>query len=305
MSQLHRRTDLVLHPAAQILLRGDGAVQFGLDASRAGILTTCHARELARVLSRLRRPCPEAAVRTRLRTAGFSTTDIDGVLEELLAYGILRRHRAHGVVVIGRSPLAAATVRMLRDTGFTVHRCASDADEEAVLTNSADERLLMIIDRPALPPEEALWLVENRERSLPVSLLDGRGFLGPARLRGAGPCPVCVQLHWVGHDDYFHRVTARLTDPEQTAALRQDPVAVAATAAAAAALAARLVGMAYGPQTVLPAPQAGLSLVVDPYDPDQGHRFTLGRHAGCPVCFEAESRREHARTAARDTRRAA
>lgn len=297
MGQLNRRTNLVLHPAAQVIVRGNSAVQFGLDASRAGILTTDRARDLAHVLTRLERPCPEGFLRARLRAIGFTAHDIDGILEELRAYGVVRAHRGHAVVVIGHSPLTTATVRLLRDTGISVYRATSAADEQELLTNADDHRPLVLIDRPATSADDALALVQHRASSVAVSLLDSRGFLGPVRVGGEGPCPLCVQLHWVTHDEYFHRITTRLFDPDANRPLRQDPVAVAATAAGAAALTARVLGLGYGPQLLNGFPAPGLSLVIDPYDPDQGHRFHLERHPGCPACFEAETRRGKARAA--------
>lgn len=289
MSLIRKHTTLVLHPAAQVLARGDGAVQFGLDASRAGILVTTHARALIRVLRKLTRPVSHRSLRARLKSAGCTDDEADNLIEELLAYGILQVSRAAAVAVIGESPLSVATIGLLHDAGLTVRRPLDVEEEAEMIADPTQNCPLVIVDRPAVDVEFSLALHRYRPTTVTSTLLDGRGFIGPVRTGGVGPCPTCVQLHWIDHDEFYYLVTSALVSDDGGRQLRQDPVAVAATAAATAALVAHLSGFAYGPYALSPPPHPGLSLVVDPYAPETGHRFTLQPHPGCPACFEAVS----------------
>lgn len=273
--------DVILSPHAQILLRGDGAVQFGLDATRAGIIESPVAEDIAAALELLTRPTDLDRLLDRLVAAGLDEPDAVCLLEELLIHGVIRPTRRLPVLLVGASDLARALAQMLHGSGFSVRTTLPDENVELLLHGVDRAWSILLVDQLATPPRLAAVLRRLPNVTVSTTIVDRRGLIGPVRVGGRGPCPLCVDLHWVKQDAHFHTVASQARDTG--AAARQDPVVTGATAAATTALLQALRG--HRVSGSLDPVEPGDCLVVDPYAPTRAHRFRLDPFVGCPVCF--------------------
>lgn len=268
-----------LAPGVQVIRRGEAAVQFGLDATRAGVLELPSARAVAGALMRLRAPTPLSTVLNRLVTAGLRPLAAQGLLDDLLRYGVLRSAAQRNVVLVGRSALARATMTVLTDSGVTVRTPLAGESERDYLTAADSATPVLLVDR--LPYAKTLSPVLARSTAtwLSGAVLDSRGMVGPLRLNGAGPCPLCVDLHRCEVDRQWAKIIARQTAQPAS----PDRAAVAATAAVLATVTLKVIGAPDPPGAFRPAPQAGAVIEVDPYGASR--RYRMRRHRHCPVCF--------------------
>lgn len=267
----------MLSPSAQVLLRGPGAIQFGLDASRAGIVEVPGAPAVAQCLTALESPTHIDDIVTALAAAGLDVTLARCLIDELLGFGIARPVCRPEVLVVGTSRLARELTRLLRSLDITVRIPVGEEGIAELLPGISPERPVVLVDQFGWSTRTAALVAASGNPALTVTALDSRGLVGPVRPGGrpSGPCPLCVELHWVRQDGAFILVAGGASP------FRQDPVTVAATAASAAGVVQSLLG-------VRPAAFAdGDCLLVDPYSPDRGQRFSLSAHPGCPVCFES------------------
>lgn len=280
---------LKLSDAARIVVRPGPAIQFGVDATTAGVLDSIDPAHIGPVVAALRscrKGLAEPALLVRLTEAGLTAEAAQSILAELTDYGILRRLPATEptTALIGRGPLAGAICELLRGSGCTVRRPVRGETDTKFLKDIDPELPLVAVDRLAfartLGPA-----VRNGRRSffVPAQLIDGRGFVGPLSSHSHGPCPLCVQLHRTDIDPYWSQILTQIPGSSPAAA----PVTVAATAAQAATVVLSYLGLdapALGSRTQSWMP--GDVVEVDPFG-DYRH-FQLGRHDGCPLCFEAE-----------------
>ncbi len=274
---------LQLAPGAHVFLRGPRAVQFGLDATRAGVVETPSAPAIAAALLSTRRPTTRSLVEQQLTQAGLSTPAARSLLDDLLAYRILRPTPRAAVVLLGRGRLAEATAELLRASRVTVRSPLRGESELAYLAGSDLDAPILVVDRLAHARTMAPLLTRFARTWLPGAIVDARGIVGPLHLNGAGPCPLCVELHRTDADARWHRVVTQL--PGGPAA--PDPVVVAATAAHLTSAALALSGVPEPPGTPRRAPAPGQVIEVDPYTRDRRHR--LSTHPRCPVCFARRS----------------
>ncbi|AIT62225.1 hypothetical protein [Corynebacterium doosanense] len=268
---------IMLNPSAQVLLRGDRAIQFGLDASRAGIVEVPDAPAIARCLAVLEQPTRIDDLLTALAAAGLDDVLARCLVDELLGFGIARPVRRLEVLVVGRSRLALELTRLLRSLGVAVRIPVGDEGIEEVIPGISPARPVVLVDQFGWTARAAGLVASTGNPVLSVTALDSRGLVGPVRPGGrkaGGPCPLCVELHWVRQDGPFIVVAG------EASPLRQDPVAVAATAASAASMVLSL--LAARPAAVVD----GECLLIDPHCPDRAQRFSLAAHPGCPACFE-------------------
>ncbi|MEJ5928424.1 hypothetical protein WG915_07300 [Corynebacterium sp. H128] len=280
---------LKLTCAARIVIRPGPALQFGVDATRSGIIDSIAPQHIGAVVNTLnatRAPVSRDELQTRLVSSGLDATAASSLIADLLAFGILLRCSTvePRVGVLGRGALASEISELLARSGCTVRR---------PLRGETDTRFLRM-----LPPEVPLVAADklahsralapavrngHREFFLPVALVDGIGLVGPVASHDSGPCPLCVDLHRVAVDPYWTQLLTQLS----VSAAAPSLVLVAATAAQAVALVLQHLGM-HSPAVGSPvAPLApGRTLQVDPY---RTHReFFLRSHAGCPLCFETQ-----------------
>jgi len=274
---------LRLATGAHVFLRGRDAVQFGLDATRAGIVETTHAPMLVAGLLSARRPRTRSELRTVLHEAGLGREAAASLLDDLEVYRILVPVTEYQVVLLGRGRLAEATSALLRGSGVTVRQPVKGESEFVYLAEADIDRdppvPVIVADRLAHSKAMAPMLSRFARTWVPGAIVDQRGMVGPVRMDGRGPCPLCADLHRTDVDGFWHRVVTQMPGgPSQP-----DPVVVAATAARLAAWALALCGAPAPPgrPPVIPAP--GQVVTVDPYGGDESD--TWGTHRRCPVCF--------------------
>ncbi|AGF71787.1 TOMM precursor leader peptide-binding protein [Corynebacterium halotolerans] len=270
---------LQLAPGAHVFLRGPGAVQFGLDATRAGVIETDSATGIVAGLLVARRPTSRARLEEGLILAGLSAPAARSLLDDLVVYRILRPVPRASVILLGRGRLAELTAELLRRSRVTVRSPLRGESELAYLAGSDIDVPVLVVDRIAHARTMAPLLTRFARTWLPGAVVDARGLVGPLHLDGAGPCPLCVELHRTDTDGHWHRVVTQLPGGP----VNPDPVVVAATAAQLTAAALALVGVPEPPGTPRRVPAAGEVTEVDPYTLDRRHR--LATHPRCPVCF--------------------
>lgn len=274
-------TDLMLAPAAHVFLRGQGAVQFGLDATRAGVLETDRAPALLAALLRARAPLPQPELLGQLQQAGFSPAAAHSLLADLVAYRILVSAPAGSVILLGRGRLADATAQLMADSGITVRTPLRGESEHAYLSGSAVDAPVLVLDRLAHSRTMAPLLARYAHTWITATIIDGRGVLGPLRIQGQGPCPMCGDLHRAATDSRWYPTVSQLPHGP----VRPDPATVATTAARLLTLTQQLLGRyLHPPGTAVQQLAPGTVIEVDPYGPVPPPRI-LEPHPGCPVCW--------------------
>lgn len=272
---------LRLAPSAHIFLRGGTAVQFGLDATRAGVVETEHAPALVAALMTARSPVTDEELTARITVAGMTGPAAHSLVADLTAYRILVPASAGSVILLGRSRLAAATGDLLRAAGVKVRTPLLGESEYAYLAGTAVDSPVLVVDRLAHSRTMAPLLARLARTWAPATIVDGRGMIGPLRVNGRGPCPLCGDLHRAARDNRWYPTVSQLptgpTDP--------DPVTVAATAARLVAVAQHLLGLHLEPPGA-PVQQLrpGAVIEVNPRGTG-GAPQTMPPHPGCPVCF--------------------
>ncbi|KQB87571.1 hypothetical protein Clow_00630 [Corynebacterium lowii] len=267
---------VVLAQAAQVLVRDERHVQCGVDSRRAGIIEVPDARAVATALRELRQPTARTEVIARLCEAGLPPLAAASLLHELLAYRVLRvpSHLRRPVTIVGRSPLARLSADLLRQSGLTVRHALGARD----LAQARGP--VLVIDCADRYAHLSPLLLAHCPTFLPALLIDAQGIIGPLRLRGAGPCPLCYVLHRNEEDPRWFPVLA------QRDSARSPATVLHATAARLSALGAWLAGVqpeppGHAPMTLRP----GEVLRLSPYSPgDMEERSALAAHPRCVLC---------------------
>ncbi|SDS36925.1 hypothetical protein [Corynebacterium timonense] len=275
-------TTVQFAPGATVLLRGPASIQFGIDATRSGVIETPVAAALADVLSCLRVPTRLDALAERARRAcGLSENDTLSLVAELVSYRVLLTGTPRPVALIGRSPLAAAITPLLVAARIPVRAPLRGESPERFLDNCDPTIPLVVVDQLSAATIFAHALRRHTGPTFAASLIDARTFLGPLKTGHGGPCLHCTHLYHHDRDANWGRVTrqarANPTPP--------DPLVVAAGAAAAACIIRRLCGAPDPPGVSAPAPERGTFVVVDPFGPVPFTRDVLDPHPSCPVCY--------------------
>ena len=112
-------TVIALAMGVQILSRGPHALQFGLDATRSGIIEVGDARAVAAVLDSLSTPRPLPEVVRRLAVS-MDADAARSLIQDLIAYRVLVEVSRPEVLLIGTSTLANTLVETLRASGIHV-----------------------------------------------------------------------------------------------------------------------------------------------------------------------------------------
>lgn len=272
--------DLILAPAAHVVVRDSRSVQCGIDARRAGIVEVAHPRAVAAALAGARRATPRPELIERLRAAGLPRLAAASLVGELVEYRVLRRADADRapITVLGSGRLARLTAALLREDGLAVRRPPGGSPGDARGLYGLRGPVLLV-DSAAQYGRLVPALLRHCPTVLPTLLLGAQGVIGPARIEGAGPCPVCYVLHRNEEDPRWYRVLTQVTDPGYGPALH-------ATAARLSACGAWLAGatpeppghpgMALGPGEVLN---------IDPYRAaGMERRAALRPHPRCVLC---------------------
>lgn len=264
-------THVVLSPSTQILIRPGPAIQFGVDATRAGVLeleSTELASRIVPVLLGLRRGHSVEALTAQLVSAGLGELAVSSLIEDLLAFGILRETAPGEVLLWGRGTLLDATATLISATGLVPRVALRNDRPRDFLTRPA--RHVVVFNRLAHTQHLAPLLARLVPSYLSAALVDKRGLIGPGRRSHRGPCLMCVDLHRTDVDPHWHAlVTQQPNGPTSP-----DPVTEAATAARLAAL------------LHTDSWKAGEVEEINPYS-GENSRVQVAVHPGCPVCFTA------------------
>lgn len=268
-----------LADGAHVYLRGRDALQFGLDATRAGIIETTHAPLIMATLLGARRARPRGELLAGLTDAGLTATAAASLLDDLVAYRILVPATERTVLLLGRGRLAQAVSELLHGAGVDVRTPIRGESEYAYLAAADVSAPVVVVDRLAHSRAMAPMLTRFARTWVSASVVDHRGVIGPLHVDGVGPCPLCADLHRTDRDPYWHRVVTQLPGGP----VRPSPAVVAMTAAQATAVIAALAG-APAPPGVAPWDiTPGEVVTADPWGGIT--RETLGTHPRCPVCF--------------------
>lgn len=275
-----------LTPASHLFLRSPTAMQCGVDARRCGVITHPLAPVLVRELTRARRPRPLAEIHARLCAEGLDPDESRHLLDELLAFRVLRpvSGRRREVALLGQGRLATLCTHLFEDSGFRVHQPLRGESRTAFLRKQSVETPLVLLNLVGESMRCAPAFDEPGRTWVPANTWDGHGFIGPVHVRGEGPCPLCADLHWQHADPLLPHLSASA----QALPVLSDPLSASAVAARLLSVVQLLVEDVPPPGSTHPLlPYPGMMLHVDPYahavEPD-----SLPVHPGCPACFRRE-----------------
>lgn len=260
-----------LAPGAHVFLRGQRAVQFGLDATRSGVVELKQAPLVVSELLKTRTPYTVAQVVEGLSTLGLSLAAARSLVDDLIAFDVLVPVRTETVVLIGRGSLAMTTASLLEESGVRVRAPMRGESELSYLATLDIDAPVLVVDRLAHARALAPALARCVGRWVSGAIVDKRGVVGPVRMQNLGACPLCVDLHRTDQDEFWHRVVTQLPGGP----VAPDPVVVTATAVRLAVITLDILrGM---------APPPGHTVTVDPYGLDE--EKVWGTHPRCPICF--------------------
>ena len=143
-----------LSPAAHVFVRPGPALQFGVDATRAGVIDGIdeeHMSGILRTLLRARTDITWSELSRSLVEAGLPRSVAETLLEELFDYRVLRPAPTgtQDVYVLGHSPLASIITSAFTTCGFRVYPLMSgETDEEFFLRCPADTPLILVDRMP-------------------------------------------------------------------------------------------------------------------------------------------------------------
>lgn len=269
-----------LADGVSVFQRGPTMVQFGLDATRTGVLEVAQPAATAQVLSDAARPIALHALTAALREV-LGADASRRIVADLVAYRLLVSAVAPHVVVLGTSPLAARLAALLHECRMAVHAPRKHQPDADFLAG-CDERVpLVVVDQLARAGALARMAKHRPGPVLPVATVDSRVLVGPLRGGLADPCLCCVNLHVAERDASWERGVHAFPHGPAT----PDPVVIAAGAAAAAVAIRRVAGAPDPPGVSAPRLQPGQLAVVDPFGPQLVTHHTWDPHPRCTVCY--------------------
>ena len=275
---INNNSRVKLAQGAHPFLRADNVMQFGTDATRTGLVTTEHAKDVAALLGVLMRPRRLGWVLDQL--AGLIGAEAArSLVDDLVSYRVLVPATKPEVLLVGHGRLAAAVTARLRECGVDVRTQARNEPLSKFLLRADTWVPVATVNTTALLGELAALTRQRQGSVLPVTQVDARVVVGPVCAR-PGPCPLCVRLYLLDRDPNWPVVEQRAP-----LSVQGEPIAAAAGAAAAAVSLRRLAGAPDPPGVSAPKPDAGLLTVVDPFAPTQVSTATLPPHPDCAMCF--------------------
>ncbi len=284
--EIGEHTKYVLGPGIGIFVRDETHIQFGMDATRAGIIESPKAQTLVKAL----RDAQHDEPRTRYQWERvFSSTDMSmlaarSLFHDLVEYAIIHPQRNEPrIVVLGDSLLAQSIRAMCLQRGLGV-RSPLDWEMLHVYLSTMDHgTVVLAVDQLHQTPEvaSALHALPDSCSWMPISIVDSRGFIGPLRLKGEGPCPLCFELHRAELDPRWAVITQQLQEQQ----INTDEQVLAAVTAQAAVIIDWLVGRPFPPGAPNKRYYAGELFDIDIYGKSL-HRL-VSSHQQCPACFHA------------------
>ncbi|ANE03430.1 hypothetical protein [Corynebacterium crudilactis] len=261
-------TQIALTNSAQVLIRPDSAIQFGVDATRAGVLNIDPAlsSQVVPILRNLRTARSIVDVVRDLGSVGLAPTAAQSLLEDLLEFGVVRESAGEQVLLFGDGSLVDVTAFLLETSGFIPrpHMNNEPAREFFELPSSH----VLILNRLAHSRRLAPLLNQAVPTYLCASIIDSRGVIGPGRRNGVGPCLMCIDLHRCDIDPHW----LAIVNQQPNGPSFPDPVTEMATAA-------RLVAWVTADSWL-----SGSVEEVNPHDRTNSvHTFSV--HPKCPLCW--------------------
>lgn len=233
-----------LDPQLPILTRPSGTVQLGWTPETALLLrppTGVDTGTVADVLRLLDGRHAHEDIVWQANRAGIDTTDIEQILAELDAAGVLlpgrRLPTVRSVHVHGRGPLADGLARALGDGRLKVTRSVPDRSGGGPVPHGVD--CVVLTDLLVPDPRLVTGLAGAGIAHLQVRFRDGRGVVGPLVLPGRTSCLRCADLTRTDHDPEWPHLAAQLLGRVGHAG---PDTAQATTALAAAELCALVAG---------------------------------------------------------------
>lgn len=263
-----------------VFQRGPTMVQFGVDATRTGVLDVAQPAAAVHALNQAERPIALHALIAALREVLGADTS-RRVVADLVSYRLLVPAVAPHVVVLGTSPLAARLTALLNECRMAVHSPRQRQPDAAFLVDCDERAPLVIVDQLARAGALARMVKHRPGPIVPVATVDSRVVIGPLRQRPADPCLRCANLYFAERDASWERGIH--TFPQGPAT--PDPVVLAAGAAAAAVAIRRVAGAPDPPGVSAPRLQPGQLAVVDPFGPQLVTHHSWDPHPQCTVCY--------------------
>ncbi|MGY6462897.1 hypothetical protein ACXIUA_03075 [Corynebacterium sp. UMB8791] len=273
-------TVIALAMGVQILSRGPHALQFGLDATRSGIIEVGDARAVAAVLDSLSTPRPLPEVVRRLAVS-MDADAARSLIQDLIAYRVLVEVSRPEVLLIGTSTLANTLVETLRASGIHVRSPEPTQPLSRFLFDAPSPLPLIIVDQAHRTRALAAYTRHRTGPVLPVLQIDTRVLIGPYAVGVEGPCLICREHYLLERDPQWAAIAAAAP-----AGVRNpDPVVIQAGVAAAATMTRRICQLPDPPGVAAPDPRTGDTLLVDPFNRTPLKTLRLQPHPDCPLCF--------------------
>lgn len=275
-------TPVRLAPGVSVFVRAPHTLQFGLDATRTGIIETPYATELAQLIDGTLTPSSPNQLATSLQNRiQAAPGSAESLIADLLSYRILLPVTDLPVLVLGKTPLATELKAQLASSGVQVRVPYTPETEPDFVVTADQSAPLVLVDQLAHATQLAQLVKYRSGPTVAVSLLDSRVLIGPLRTSANDPCQACVQQHLRDRDAGWDKAATQLPKGPRS----PDPVMVRAGAAAAAIFMRRVVGVPDPPGVSAPHPVPGEFHIVDPFGPVPLTVHQLERHPDCPVCF--------------------
>ena len=278
--RLDDSTLVTLGHGVHVLARGQGAVQFGMDATRSGIVDSHAAPALVDTLTSTKWPISIGELREEVvGRCGVDKHEARSLIDDLCGYNILIPSARTAVAVLGETHLAHEISRILEASGAVVRTRLTRESTRAFLLRHLSSPLV-VVDGGR---EYLTWgktVKRHRNWVVPVMSFDSRVIVGPVSNHPTQACGMCAHMHVSDQDPHAHVAAEQLADGPRT----MDPAVAAVGAAAAAVTVRRLAGIPDPPGVVAEAPGAGWTAVVDPLGAEPLVPLEMEPHPRCPVC---------------------
>lgn len=260
-----------LAKGSTVFQRGPNLVQFGLDATRTGIIETACAADLVLLLRATHNPISTHHLISALaELIGYDAAR--SLTADLVSYRILVPAESRHIALIGASPLAKQLSDFLATCGFTVSANLESTDSWVPL---------VAVDQLAHASAVARMARHRAGAAVPVTQIDSRVIIGPIRFASTDPCLACANAHFEDIDVLWRDTLAENTpgsaDP--------DPVVAAAGVAAAATVIRRVSGIPDPPGVSAQPVSPGEMVVIDPFGPRPVTTREIAPHPRCRVCY--------------------
>ncbi len=277
---------LEISPGVVFLVRDSTTVQFGLDATRCGLIEVTQPHTVVSALRGQGRVTTRRGLEVALHEAGLSAAAAASLVEEMVDFGVWRpRRKPESVAVLGTSSLATALRATLKSEGFRVRSPGPStpaAELPGYISLLGPATPVFAVDLLHLAHPLTLALRDHTESWVPITSCDTRVFCGPVHRTGRGPCLLCFNLYrsevdprWAALVDSLNGAWP-LLDAPLTGVTRAQVVAMARFFTGRPPLAGDT------PSRWMPGETYELTATGA-----RGRRF-LEPHARCPLCFVAD-----------------